>query len=99
MTGDETRLARRSLFSFVKAVNALRGAFLLLLLWAGVATAAPALRYQVDLRGDLLIFGNTVGFACRPGAPMPVVGTIGACNDTGKIDVLWRSDDPMNGQA
>jgi uncharacterized repeat protein (TIGR01451 family)/MYXO-CTERM domain-containing protein len=66
------------------------------------ALAAPALRLQIDQRGDFLLFGNTLGQDCAPGIPIPVVGTVGDCgsniNDTAP-DVFWRSDAPGPGQA
>ncbi len=73
------------------------------MLAAGNATAAPALRVQVEQKGDFLLVGNTLGFECAAGTPAPVVGTLGACgnqgiNDTAP-DIFWRSDSPMNGQA
>ena len=68
--------------------------------------AAPALRYQTDVRGGFLLFGNSLGWDCsttaNPNIPPPLVGAVGACNsnitDTA-IDVLWRSDSPANGNA
>lgn len=65
-------------------------------------TAAPALRFKTDQKGDFVLFGNTVGRDCAAGIPAPVVGTVGACgmnvNDTAP-DVFWRSDEPAIGQA
>ena len=40
------------------------------------APCAPSLRYQTDLHGDVVLFGNTTGFDCRTGIPDPVVGTV-----------------------
>jgi uncharacterized repeat protein (TIGR01451 family)/MYXO-CTERM domain-containing protein len=60
------------------------------------ADADPALRVQVDQRGDFTLFGNVSGQDCDPSVPLPVVGTVGACGintaDTA-IDVFWRADD------
>ena len=63
------------------------------------ASADPALRVQMDLRGDFVLFGNTVAQECANGAPAvpdPIVGTIDNCpNDNPNApDVYWRSDDP-----
>jgi uncharacterized repeat protein (TIGR01451 family)/MYXO-CTERM domain-containing protein len=74
---------------------------------ASVAQAAPALRVQVNQRGDFLLIGNTLGYDCAPGTPLPVVGTLAldACvqsatniNDSSP-DVYWSADDPIDGQA
>ncbi|MCS6913656.1 MAG: hypothetical protein RMK29_01360 [Myxococcales bacterium] len=77
---------------------------LALCLLPAVGVAAPRLRVQTEQRGDFLIFGNTVGFDCRPGIPNPVVGSIdrnacGANTSDTAIDVFWRSDDPAVGQV
>jgi uncharacterized repeat protein (TIGR01451 family) len=72
------------------------------LLAAGTAQAAPALRVQVEQKGDFLLIGNTLGYECAAGTPLPVVGTVGACgNNLGDTapDIFWRADAPMNGQA
>ena len=68
------------------------------------AHSAPAQRYQVSQRGDVVVFGNTLGYDCRPVIPAPTVGTVdkascGAATDDNDIDVLWRSDEPGTGQA
>lgn len=67
------------------------------------ANAAPSLRYQVNQRGDMTIFGNTLGYDCRAATPKPTVGTVDAnCGmnpDDNDIDVLWRSDEPAAGAA
>ena len=68
------------------------------------AHADPALRYQVAQRGDLVLFGNTLGFDCRQTVPKPVVGTVdvtmcGANTDDIDLDVLWSSDTPTTGSA
>ncbi|MDI1482146.1 MopE-related protein [Polyangium sp. y55x31] len=67
------------------------------------AAAAQNLRVQVDQKGDFLLIGNTLGHDCAGNPPAPVVGNVGACGnnattDSG-IDILWRSDSPMDGQA
>jgi len=73
-----------------------------LCLAAGTANAAPFLRVQVDQKGDFLLIGNTIGYECATGTPMPVVGTVGACG-TGTTDtapdIFWRADAPAAGQA
>ncbi|MBZ4371083.1 Ig-like domain-containing protein [Corallococcus sp. AS-1-6] len=59
------------------------------------ASAAPALRYQVDQRGDFVLFGNTLSQECRSGTPAPLTGTVGACgtNTTDQAsDVHWSTD-------
>ena len=50
-------------------------------LWAApmLASAAPALRYQTDVRGSFQVIGNTLGYDCAATTPAPVVGTVGAC--------------------
>jgi uncharacterized repeat protein (TIGR01451 family)/MYXO-CTERM domain-containing protein len=70
----------------------------------GTASADPALRVQMDLEGDFVMFGNTLAHECATGmptVPAPIVGTIGNCpNDNSYApDVFWRSDDPADGQA
>lgn len=72
------------------------------ILAVGDASAAPQLRVQVSQQGDFVMFGNTLGHDCVPTTPAPVVGTLGGCGaNTGDsaIDVFWRSDSPMDGQA
>ncbi|WP_304504116.1 Ig-like domain-containing protein [Corallococcus sp. EGB] len=67
----------------------------LLALLPQLAAAAPALRYQVDQRGDFVLFGNTLSQECRSGTPAPLVGTVGACgtNITDQAsDVHWNTD-------
>lgn len=76
----------------------------LLLGAAAPLRAAPALRYQVERRGDLVLLGNTAGFDCRASIPKPLVGAVdingcGAATSDSEIDVLWRADDPAAGQA
>lgn len=72
------------------------------------ASAVPSLRFQTDLRGDMVLFGNTLGFDCRTGMPDPKVGTVnrGMCTtafpmpayvEDSSSDVFWRSED--NGQV
>ena len=68
------------------------------------ADAAPKLRYQIDQRGDMLLFGNTVGYDCRPGIPAPLAGDVDVANcglylTDSSADAWWRSDDPANGRA
>jgi uncharacterized repeat protein (TIGR01451 family)/MYXO-CTERM domain-containing protein len=69
---------------------------------ANEAQAAQTLRVQVDQKGDFLLIGNTLGYDCASGTPMPIVGNVGACgtntNDTSP-DIFWQSDTPMAGQA
>jgi uncharacterized repeat protein (TIGR01451 family)/MYXO-CTERM domain-containing protein len=68
----------------------------------GIAAGAPALRVQVDQKGDFALIGNSLGHDCRAGIPAPVVGTVGACGtNTGDSspDVFWRSESPGANQA
>ena len=70
---------------------------------ASNAHAAPALRVQVDQRGDFVLLGNALGYECsNPVAP--IVGTVGACGTAATLtdsapDIYWRADSPMAGQA
>ncbi|MDD9938788.1 MAG: DUF3344 domain-containing protein [Myxococcales bacterium] len=88
----------------------LAGAGLLaVLLCTSSAAADPALRVQMDLNGDFVLFGNTLVHECGGGvagipagpAPDPVVGTIGDCPQDNLLapDVYWRSDSPADGEA
>ncbi len=67
------------------------------------ARAAPVLRFTTDEHGDFAVFGNTLAHDCRGGpVPIPAVGSVGACgaNTTDSaVDVFWRSDSPVVGQA
>ncbi len=68
------------------------------------AEAAPKLRFQIDQHGDMLLFGNTVGFDCRPGIPAPTTGDVDTANCGGFLtdssaDVWWSADDPTAGRA
>ncbi|WP_437756186.1 DUF3344 domain-containing protein [Sorangium sp. So ce1389] len=70
----------------------------------GTAHADPALRVQVDQRGDFLLIGNTLGYECGADLPLPgpVVGTVGECGGSlgdSSPDVFWRADAPGEGQA
>lgn len=77
----------------------------LLVCWAArpqAAFADPALRVQMDIRGDFVLFGNTLMHECEAmSAPDPVVGDVGMCNNenANAPDTYWRSDDPANGDA
>lgn len=70
---------------------------------AGSANAAPKLRIQVDLRGDFVLIGNTLGHDCANGVPAPITGTVGQCGNNGindaAPDVFWRADSPAISQA
>lgn len=70
------------------------------------AAAAPTLRFQTDLHGDMVVFGNTLGFDCRAGVPDPVVGNVDRSQcyqvptlnlplfiDDSSADVFWRAED------
>ena len=69
-------------------------------------------RFTTDDRGNFVMFGNTTGLDCRDSVTeKPIVGTVpqgptglyncrGLLPDTSRgDDVLWRSDEPMNGSA
>jgi uncharacterized repeat protein (TIGR01451 family) len=85
--------------------SSLLASLCLLLGLSSWAQAAPGLRFQTDLRGDVMIIGNTVGFDCRTESPDPLVGTIdrNRCFDQvstlpsfvsdPSIDVFFRVDD------
>lgn len=75
--------------------------------WSSKAAASPGLRFQTDLRGDVLLIGNTAGFDCRSASPDPASGSVdrGRCFDQvslpsfvedSSIDVFFRAED--NGQ-
>lgn len=100
----------RSLHSRWSAPSAMAALSLSLCLSAVVApraaAAAPALRFQTDLHGDMVVFGNTLGFDCRTGVPDPVVGTVDRTQcyqvttlnlplfiDDSSADVFWRAED------
>lgn len=75
-------------------------------LWARPVAAAPTLRYSTDLRGDLVLLGNSGGFDCRtmPAAPDPILGSVdrtacGRSTEDSSPDVFWRSDLPSDGRA
>ena len=83
----------------------MQGALCAMLMSIGAeeARAAQTLRVQVDQKGDFLLIGNTLGYECGAGTPMPVVGTVGNCGNTGLADsapdIFWRSEAPGAGQA
>ncbi len=75
-------------------------------LWGRPVHAAPMLRFSTDLRGDLVIVGNSGGFDCRtmPAAPDPVLGSIdrsacGRSTEDSSPDLFWRSDMPSDGRV
>ena len=79
-----------------------------LLLFAGVASAAPYLRFKADLHGDFVMFGNTLALDCEGGVsgvmvPIPTVGVdcsnAGPDGDLTAADIFWRSDFPTDGTA
>jgi len=70
------------------------------------AGAAPALRYSVDQRGDMVLLGNSGGFDCRAmsASPDPKVGSVDRANcgrsiEDSSPDLFWRSDSPSDGKA
>lgn len=76
------------------------------LLIPATSSAVPKLRFQTDVKGDILAIGNTLAQECRAmdtlgmAVPAPVVGTVGSCGDPLTIgdsspDVLWRAEDTM----
>lgn len=75
-------------------------------LFASAHAGPPTLRFQVDQRGDLAVFGNTGGFDCRtaPRPPDPLVGSVdrngcGGSVEDSSPDVLWQSDALASGTA
>ena len=64
--------------------------------------AAPVLRKQISQHGDFALIGNSGGFECAPGTPVPVVGTV-TCPALdiadSSPDIFWRSQQPTNGAA
>ncbi|MCS6902065.1 MAG: hypothetical protein NZX77_20165, partial [Polyangiaceae bacterium] len=65
------------------------------------AQGAPTLRYQVNQKGDFVLFGNTLAHDCA--GPAPIVGTVTGCSSGNdqpdSPDLYWRSDAPAAGQA
>ena len=59
--------------------------------------AAPVLRKQISQHGDFALIGNSGGFECAPGTPVPVVGTV-TCPALdiadSSPDIFWRSQQP-----
>ncbi len=78
---------------------------LLAITWGTLGWSAPTLRTQVDLRGDFVMFGNTLGWDCGAGVPSPLASTStpycsGVANaGDSAIDIFWSSDTPSAGQA
>lgn len=74
------------------------------LLGAGRVEAA-ALRYQIDQRGDFVLFGNTVAQDCGSGVPAVTVGMTASGASCGNNrtdtapDIFWRSDDAATASA
>ncbi len=73
-------------------------------LGAGSASAAPIeKRLEMDIQGDFLVIGNTLGYDCRTVTPNPVVvGTVGACGSStsdSAPDVFWRAADADSAEA
>lgn len=68
---------------------------LTVLLWAGSADAAPTLRKKLDLRGDVVTIGHTMGYDCGAAAAPPM-GTTALC--TGVLesdkapDAYWQDN-------
>lgn len=73
-----------------------------LLGYSGRADAAPALRVQVDQKGDFVLIGNTIGYECNNPVP-PIVGIVDCAassnNQDSGPDLFWRADNPAAGQA
>jgi uncharacterized repeat protein (TIGR01451 family)/MYXO-CTERM domain-containing protein len=63
-------------------------------LFAAPAGAAPTLRYQADLRGDVAVFGSTLGFDCGASVPAPAGATASCAGQTNvddtAPDLYWR---------
>lgn len=65
-------------------------------LWHGDAEAQTR-RVSLNLRGDMMMFGNTMAQDCRAAIPGPIVGTFnramcGMNIDDTSVDMHWRSD-------
>ena len=66
--------------------------------------AAPKLRFQTDVKGDIVLIGNTLWPECRAVDSLacrflPVVGTVETAATpsplmTARWTLLWRADDP-----
>ncbi len=76
---------------------------------AAPAGAAPQLRFQIELRGNFELLGNTLAQECSTDdtgtlpVPAPLIGSLD-CTGTGdpddtSPDVFWRADAPSAGQA
>ena len=76
------------------------------LLFPSSSAAVPKLRFQTDVKGDIIAIGNALAQECRAmdtlgqAVPPPVVGMVGTCGDPLTIgdsspDVLWRAEDTM----
>jgi hypothetical protein len=76
------------------------------LLFPSSSAAVPKLRFQTDVKGDIIAIGNALAQECRAmdtlgqAVPPPVVGMVGSCGDPLTIgdsspDVLWRAEDTM----
>lgn len=65
------------------------------------ASAQPALRVEVEQKGDFVLIGNTLAHECN-NAVTPVIGVVSSCGmntaDTAP-DIFWRADSPGPGQA
>lgn len=62
-----------------------------------LAGAAPLLRKQISQHGDFVLIGNSGGFECAAGTPLPVVGTVtcpGQNVNDSSPDIFWRSQQP-----
>ena len=74
------------------------------MLISGSVHAAIKLRAQATQRGDMLMFGNTLGHDCRAGVLKPTVGAVGDCGsmdtiDDSSPDVWWRAEDDGTASA
>jgi uncharacterized repeat protein (TIGR01451 family) len=80
-------------------------ALVLSLFGATGASAKQNLRVQVNQRGDFVMIGNTLGWDCGSGAPVPANGTApnllfcGLGGQDTSPDAFWRADAPSAGQA
>lgn len=86
-------------------VSSLWRRFALLALFAalcGSLVAAPAVRVQVNQRGDFTLIGSPFGQEGAANTPLPtagVVGATGANTADSSPDIFWRSDSPEEGSA
>ena len=80
------------------ALSALTGLAVVLFgsVFSGLAQAAPVLRKTADVRGDILVIGNTMGWDCGAGNTPPAGSTVtctGVLDADTAPDLYWRDND------